>query len=66
MDKMVFQYYIIKMIYFCKNSGTIDLWHDCFNSIFERMLLIYEVKLYIDNAVEREENRNLNGGIKHG
>lgn len=54
------------MVYFYQNSGTIDLWHDCFNSIYERMLLIYEVKLYIDNAVEREENRNLNGGIKHG
>lgn len=54
------------MVYFYQNSGPIDLGRDCFNSIFERMLLIYEVKLYIDNAVEREENRNLNGGIKHG
>ena len=38
MNQMFLQYYIIKMVYFYKISGTIDSGHDCFNSILERML----------------------------
>ena len=35
MNKMFLQYYKIKMFYFYKNSGTIDLGHNCYLSSFE-------------------------------
>lgn len=35
MNQMFLQYYEIKMFYFCKNSGTIDLGHNCYLSSFE-------------------------------
>ena len=36
MDKRVFQCYIIKMVYFYRNNGTIDLGYNCYLSSFEK------------------------------